>query len=184
MGAVTELLLDVRQGNSQALDQLMQVVYPELRRIAARYMGRERPDHTLQATALVHEAYLRLVGQESLDVSDHQLFFAAAARVMRNLLVDHARTKLRAKRGNGKIVRLDSSMNPPASEDEELLALEDALERLARLDERGARIVELRYFGGLENEEIATVLGISSRTVKREWQMARAWLFSQIRGRH
>jgi RNA polymerase sigma-70 factor (ECF subfamily) len=182
MGPITELLDEVHEGNSLALDRLMEMVYPELRRIAARYMGKERPDHTLRATALVHEAYLRLVGQESPDVCDHQLFFAAAARVMRNLLVDHARAKLRAKRGGGGTIRLESSLNLPVCENEEILELEEALERLARLDARSAQIVELRYFGGLENEEIASVMGISSRTVKREWQMARAWLYSQIRG--
>jgi RNA polymerase sigma-70 factor, ECF subfamily len=182
MGAITELLAEVRQGNHQALDQLMQLVYPELRRIAARYMGKERPDHTLQATALVHEAYLRLVDEKSLKLEDHTVFFAAAARVMRNLLVDHARARLRVKRGGNGKIQLDSSLTLAVCENDELLALEEALKRLEHLDSRSAHIVELRYFGGLSNEEIASLIGISVRTVKREWQMAKAWLYGQIRG--
>lgn len=181
MGIITELLTEVRQGDGQALDRLMQLVYPELRRIAARYMGKERPDHTLQATALVHEAYLRMINNKTLDVSDHQIFFAASARVMRNLLVDHARAKHRLKRGGDATIPLDSPLTLDACESNELLALEEALGRLANLDARSADIVEMRYFGGLANEEIASLLGISVRTVKREWQMAKAWLYNQIR---
>jgi RNA polymerase sigma factor (TIGR02999 family) len=182
VGTITELLAEVRRGNEAALQSLIQVAYPELRRLARHYMGQERPDHTLQPTALVHEAYMRLVGHNSSDYRDHTHFFAAAARVMRNLLVDHARARLGVKRNPGRRIELDEALTLAACESGEVLVLEDALERLARLDERQSRIVELRYFGGLTNAEVGLVLGVSERTVKREWRMARAWLYNQIRG--
>jgi len=180
-GEVTRLLAAVRNGDEQALQGLIPLVYQELRRLAAHYMQKERPDHSLQATELVHEAYLRLVGRGLPEWQNRAHFFAVAAKVMRNLLVDHARARQRVKRGGGP-VRLDDVPEPAAFQSEELLAIEDALERLAGIDPRQGRIVELRYFGGLSIEEIATVMEISERTVKREWQMARAWLRAEVGG--
>jgi RNA polymerase sigma-70 factor, ECF subfamily len=182
-GTITELLVEVRGGNDGALEDLIKLAYPELRRLARHYMGMERSDHTLQPTALVHEAYLRLVGGDSMDYRDHSHFFAAAARIMRNLLVDHARARLMAKRNAGIKVHLDEALPVAACDSSEFLVLDAALEKLAQFDERQSRVVELRYFGGLANEEIASLLGISERTVKREWRMAKAWLYSQVRGR-
>jgi RNA polymerase sigma factor (TIGR02999 family) len=144
-------------------------------------MKQERTSHTLQATALVHEAYLRLAGQKQPDWLDRAHFFAVASQVMRNLLVDHARARRRVKRGGGSILQLDEALTLAAFDSEEVLSLEEALERLSRIDPRQERIVELRYFGGLSIGEVATVLGISERTVKREWQMARAWLYAEMR---
>jgi RNA polymerase sigma-70 factor, ECF subfamily len=181
-GTITEWLIEARGGNEQALNGLIKVAYPELRRLARHYMGLERPDHTLQPTALVHEAYLRLVGGNSVDYCDHKHFFAAAARVMRNLLVDHARARLVAKRHNGGTIHLDEALTFAACDSGEFLVLDEALKRLAKFDARQGRVVELRYFGGLTNEEIASVLDISERTVKREWRMAKAWLYNQVRG--
>jgi len=181
-GEVTEPLIQVRNGRDQAIEQLIPVVYDELRRLAAYYMGQERPDHTMQATALVHEAYLRLAGPDARDWQSRAHFFAVAAQVMRNLLVDHARARRRAKRGGGQIVRLDDELTLAAGERDDLLAIHDALENLAKIAPRPSRIVELRYFGGLRIEEVAAVLGISDRTVRREWQMAKAWLYAEIKG--
>ena len=180
-GEITEMLAQVRNGDEAALGRLIPIVYKELRRLAAHHMKQERPSHTLQATALVHEAFLRLAGQKQPDWRDRVHFLAVASQVMRNLLVDHARARRRVKRGGGCELQLDEALTLAAFESEEVLALEEALERLSRIDPRQERIVELRYFGGLSVEEVATVLGISARTVKREWQMARAWLYAEVR---
>ena len=178
---ITELLADARNGDPRAIETLLPIVYHELRRLAAHYMQRERPDHTLQATALVHEAYLRLAGSGGRDWRDRAHFFATAAQVMRNLLVDRARARRRAKRGGGDDVRLEDAITL-AGAGPELLDLDEALNNLARIDARQSRIVELRYFGGLSVEETAAVLDISERTVKREWQMAKAWLYTELGG--
>jgi RNA polymerase sigma-70 factor, ECF subfamily len=181
-GEITELLTNARKGDQRAIKTLMPIVYQELRRLAAYNMQQERPDHTLQATALVHEAYLRLAGLGAQDWRDRAHFFAAGAQVMRNLLVDHARARRRAKRGGGGDVRLDDALTLAAAKNPELLAIDEALDSLNKIDHRQSRIVELLYFGGLSIEEVAVVLGISDRTVKREWQMAKAWLYAEIRG--
>ena len=177
---ITRILAEARMGHEQALEQLIPVVYQELRRLAAYYMQQERPEHTLQATELVHEVYLRLVRREAPDWRDRAHFFAVAAQVMRNLLVDHARARLRTKRGGGRKLPLDAAVTLAAVQSEELLAIEEALEELSAIDPRQGRIVELRYFGGLSVEEVAAVLHISECTVKREWRMAKAWLRSRM----
>ena len=158
----------------------MPIVHQELRRLASGYMRRERAGHTLQPTALVAEAYLRLVGEDHPEWSDRVHFFAVAARHMRQILVDHARRRSARKRGGGKPgVTLDQDLLPAQGSDD-LVALDDALEDLARLDERKARAVELHYFGGLTHEEAGTVLGVHANTVARELRLARAWLHQQI----
>ncbi len=183
-GEITLLLSQAKEGDQQALDRLIPIVYQELRRLAGHYMRHERPEHTLQATELVHEAYLRLVGRVMPDFRNRAHFFAVAAQAMRNLLVDHARARARLKRGIRSVFPLDDEVvTIAAGRSEEILAVEDALQGLAQLDPRQARIVELRYFGGLTNEEVAAVLDISLRTVKREWQMAKAWLRAEVTGK-
>lgn len=160
----------------------MPIVHQELRRLAAGYMRRERGGHTLQPTALVAEAYLRLVGEDHPEWSDRVHFFAAAARHMRQILVDHARRRRARKRGGGeRAVTLDEGLLPAQSSDD-LVALDDALEALARFDERKARAVELHYFGGLTHEEAGAVLGVHPNTVARELRLARAWLHTQVTG--
>jgi RNA polymerase sigma factor (TIGR02999 family) len=171
--AVTTLLRAWAQGDEAAGEALFPILYGELRRQAGRYMRRERRSHTLQPSGLVHEAYLRLAGSPDLDWHDRAHFFAIAARVMRQVLVDHARRRKAAKR-EGCHVALDDADAPAAPL--ELLDLESALKELVELDPRQARVVELRFFGGLDVDETADVLGLSPRTVKREWQTARAWL--------
>jgi|SRR5262249_6219483 len=178
---VTQLLTDWRNGDQAALEKLMPIVYDELRRIAHRYRRRERPGHTLQTTALVNEAYLRLVGQRNVEFQDRVHFFAVAAQVMRHLLVDYARNRKYAKRGGGaRQVSLDEAAVVSQGRNEQLLALDEALARLASLDKRKSELVELRYFGGMSTEEAAEVLGVSTITVKREWQKARAWLYREM----
>ena len=179
---VTRLLADWAGGNAQALDRLLPFVYQELRRIADRALGRERPGHTLQATALVHEAYLRLVDQHSPQFQNRTHFFAIASQMVRRILVDHARRRASVKRGAGEAaVLLDMDMDVAAdAPPEDALVLDEALTRLATLDPQQARIVELRFFGGLTVDETADVLGISPRTVKRDWSMARAWLRREL----
>jgi RNA polymerase sigma factor (TIGR02999 family) len=178
---VTQLLIDWRKGDAAALDKLMPLVYDELRRIAHRYMRRERADHTLQTTALVNEAYVRLVGQDEMEFQDRAHFFAVAAQIMRHLLVDYARNRRYAKRGGGaEQVTLDETAIVCRGRNDQLLALDEALARLASIDERKSRLVELRYFGGMSTEETAEVLGVSVRTVKREWQKAKAWLYREV----
>jgi len=180
---VTALLAEMRAGDPRAADQLIPLVYEELRRLAASYMRRERPDHTLQATALVHEAYFRLVDQKE-GYQNRGHFFGVAAQLMRRILVDHARTHQAAKRGaGGRKVSLDDAeaAGYSSQQDVDLVALDDALSRLGAVDAQQSRIVELRYFGGLTIEETAEVLGVSPATVKRDWNMAKAWLHHQLR---
>jgi len=178
---VTGLLSKWRGGDSSAMDQLFPLVYDELRRLAARYMSQERPGHTLQATALVHEAYLRMVGQSDPAWENRSHFFAVSAQVMRHLLVDHARSRRVAKRGGGaRKVSLDEVLDLSAEPSVDLVAIDDALSRLAEIDPRKARIVELRFFGGLRVEEAATVLGLSTATVVNETRAARAWLYAEL----
>lgn len=159
----------------------MLLVYDELRVLARRYMRRERGDHTLQTTALVNEAYLRLVGQQHADWQNRAHFFAVAAQVMRHLLIDHARSRRYARRGGAALrVTLDEALAAAPEESVDLLALDEALNRLHAIDERKSRIVELRYFSGLSVEEPAVVLGVSAITVKREWLKAKAWLYREL----
>ncbi len=179
---VTQLLLNWQAGDQLARDQLLEAVYGELRRQAARYLRQERPDHTLQPTALVHEAYLQLIDQSSVNWENRAHFFGVAARLMRRILVDHARAHRAEKRGRGEEqLALDEAIGVPQPKDLNILALNDAMEELERLDEKQSRIVELRYFGGLSIEETATVTGVSPATVKREWAMAKAWLQAQLK---
>jgi RNA polymerase sigma factor (TIGR02999 family) len=177
---VTELLVDWKNGSQAALDELLPLVYDEMRRLAASYLGRERSDHTLQPTALVHEAYIRLVGQREIDWQNRAQFFGLAAEMMRRILVNHARDRNTAKRGGGHKVSLDEAVSFFAQQDVELVALDEALTRLAVIDKEQSRIVELRFFGGLSIEEAAEVLSISPSTVKREWMLAKAWLHREI----
>lgn len=178
---VTQLLMDWRNGDQAALDKLMPLVYDELRRLAGHYMKRERPGHTLQPTELANEAYLRLVGQQQIDWQNRAHFFAIAARVMRHLLVDHARSRGYAKHGGGALhVSLDEGAVVSAEPDASLLALDEALARLGAFDPRKSQIVELRFFGGLSAEEAAEILGVSEITVKREWLKAKAWLYREL----
>jgi RNA polymerase sigma factor (TIGR02999 family) len=179
-GEVTRLLLSWSGGQRSALDELVPLVYRELRRTAAGYLRRERRDHTLQTTALVHEAYLRLVDQTVADCHTRTQFFAIAANLMRQILVDHAKRHRAAKRGGGNKVALEEATGAVQKQEVDLVALHEALERLARLDPRQSRIVELRFFGGLTEEEIAEVLDVSPITVKRDWRIARAVLHNQL----
>jgi RNA polymerase sigma factor (TIGR02999 family) len=181
---VTRLLADLSAGKEHALDDLMPLVYRELRRQAAGYLRRERQNHTLQPTALVNEAFLKLVEQRDVRWQNRAHFFGVAAQAMRRILVDHARTHGRVKRGGpAPKVTLDDALIAVESRSIDLLALDEALERLSALDERQARVVELRFFGGLNVEETAEVLKISPATVKREWSMAKAWLHAELTAR-
>jgi RNA polymerase sigma-70 factor (ECF subfamily) len=180
---ITRLLSRVQNGDASAADRLMPLVYEELRRLADGYLRREAPGHTLQATALVHEAYLRMVDQRDAQWRSRAHFLAMSAQMIRRILVDHARARRAAKRGGKEepitlqeSIGLVASAEPPV----DLLDLHDALEELARRNERQARVVELRYFGGLTVEAAAHVLGVSSRTVKDDWRFARAWLRARL----
>jgi RNA polymerase sigma factor (TIGR02999 family) len=178
--AVTQLLKEVGQGNKEAVDQLMPLVYDQLRRLAARCLIAERPGHTLRATALVHEAYLRLAGSDS-DWQDRVHFYAVAARTMRRILVDHARSNGRQKRGSGAAkVSLDEAILVGEDNALDLVALDEALDRLAVLDPRKSQIIELLFFGGLTVEESAAALNISPATLHRELKMAKAWLYREL----
>jgi RNA polymerase sigma factor (TIGR02999 family) len=178
---ITRLLAQWRAGDQQALEALMPLVYQELRRIAGRSLQRERGSHTLQPTALVHEAFLRLVDQRDVRWHNRAHFFAIAAQLIRRILVDHARRRSAAKRGAGADkVTLEHEIAVSPTRSVETLALDQALSRLMELEPQQARIVELRFFGGLTNEEVGEVLGVSSRTVMRDWNMARAWLFDEL----
>lgn len=180
---VTEMLHDWRNGDQAALDRLIPVVYDELRRQAAGYLRRERPGHTLQSAALIHEAYLRLVNQQNIEWQNRAHFYAIAARLMRQILVDHARRRNASKRGGSDIrVSLEEAMVASPETNVDLVALDEALTRLADIDPQQAKIVELRYFSQLSVEETAEVLGVSSRTVRRDWNVAKAWLRQQIVG--
>jgi len=179
---VTELLRAYRAGNPEALERLVSLVYGELRRQAARYLRRERADHTLQPTALVNEAYIRLADQRDVEWQNRAHFFAIAAQIMRRILVDHARARGRGKRGSGQtLVLFDDALAVAEARDLDLVALDDALSALAELDERQSRVVEMRFFAGLEVEEVAEALGVSPTTVKRDWSLARAWLRRELR---
>jgi RNA polymerase sigma factor (TIGR02999 family) len=176
---VTHLLVQWSKGDSAALDALVPLVYEELRRLAQLYLSREKSGHTLSSTALVHEAYLRMVKQKDVNWQSRAHFFAVAARMMRRILVDHARKHNYAKRGGGAMtLSLDETVAPAPERELDLVALD----ALAKLDERQSRMVELRFFGGLSIEETSEVLGISAPTVKREWASARAWLYREISG--
>jgi RNA polymerase sigma factor (TIGR02999 family) len=175
------LLAEAGGGSAEAVARVMPVVYDELRRIASSYLRRERPDHTLQTTGLVHEAYLRLVGQDDLSFENRAHFRAIAARTMRRILIEHARARAAAKRGGGRRrVSLEDTLTLTASPRLDLLVLDQALERLAALDAPQARIVELRFFGGLTVDETAEAVGVSPASVKRDWALARAWLRREL----
>jgi RNA polymerase sigma factor (TIGR02999 family) len=178
---VTQLLADWNQGDQAALEKLIPLVYEELRRLAHRYMQGQRPSHTLQTTALVNEAYLRLVDQSRPNFANRAHFFAVSAKAMRQILVNHAKALQRQKRGAGASkVELDEAALVSPQQTRTVLDVDDALERLARLDSRKAHVVELKYFGGLNQDEIAEVLKISAVTVRRDWLFARAWLYAQL----
>jgi RNA polymerase sigma factor (TIGR02999 family) len=181
---ISELLKAWSNGESGAADEMMPLVYDELRRQARRYLRRERANHTLQSTALVHEAYIRLVGQRDVTWQNRAHFFGIAAEMMRRILVNYALRSGRVKRGGEAVtIALDGGVQvADSSTDVNLLDLDEALCRLAEMDERQARLVELKYFGGLSIEETAEVLGISNATVKREWNVARAWLRAELSG--
>jgi RNA polymerase sigma factor (TIGR02999 family) len=177
---VTEMLARWKAGDPSALQSLLPLVYDELRSLARHYLSEERCGHTLQATALVHEAFLRLVDQSPSNVESRAQFFGVAARLMRQILVDHARSRKASKRHAGSFITLDESADIAPQKDLNLVALDDALNELARLDERQARIVELRFFTGLSIEETASVLAISPVTVTRSWTNARLWLQREL----
>jgi len=178
---VTELLVRWRRGDRTALDSLLPLVYGELQRIANCYLREERPDHTLQSTALVHEAYLRLAQQDFPQWQNRAHFFAVAAQLMRQILVDHARGHRASKRG-GHVYKLalDEAQEEPQALDVDIVALDDALKSLAEMDPQQSRVVELKFFGGLSIDDTAEVLGISASTVKRDWITAKAWLFREL----
>lgn len=179
--AITQALAELRGGDGHAAGRLMPLVYDELRRLAGQYLSGENPGHTLQPTALVHEAYLRLVKQPEPDWQTRVHFFAVAAQAMRRILVDHARSRGAAKRGGDRHkVSLDEARSVALEPEEYLLALDEALEKLAALDSQQSRIVELRFFGGLTLEETASLLRISVKTVQRDWLMARGWLHREV----
>lgn len=181
---ITRLLHEWRGGSAEALQRLIPLVYGELHGLASRYLSRERRDHTLQATALVHEAYLRLAGQRAVEWQNRAHFFGIAAQLMRRILVDHARRARRGKRGGGvPLIPLDD-VNPPSAappvDAADACALDRALSRLEALDPQQGRVVELRFFGGMTIDETAEVLGLSAATIKREWAVARAWLHREL----
>jgi RNA polymerase sigma-70 factor (ECF subfamily) len=180
---ITQLLAEWSNGNQTALDKLYPLVYDELHKMANRYMKRERKDHTLQTTALINEAYVRMVDQKNVHWENRAHFFAISAQIMRRILIDHARRHHYAKRGGGALkVSLDETAIVAGDPASDMLLLDEALNRLAEMDPRRGRVVELRYFGGLNNEEIAGVLKISENTVTRDWNMARAWLYQELSG--
>lgn len=178
---ITRLLLDWRAGDRLAFDQLIPLVQTELKRLARNYMRRQRVGHTLQTTALVNEAFIRLVDSDKVNWQDRNHFFAISAQLMRRILVDAARRKNSQKRGGERVqVTLDDRLNVSDEKETDLIALDEAMALLAKLNPRHSQIVELRYFGGLTEEEIAETLGVSSRTIRRDWNLARAWLFREL----
>lgn len=180
-GDITRLLHRVSANGGEGVDELLEVVYAELRRQAARYLRRERKNHTLQPTALVNEAFMKLIDQRNVQWQNRAHFFGIAAQAMRRIVIDHARARQRVKRGGvQQAVTLDEAMIASESRSIDVLALDEALSRLAALDPRQAKIVELRYFAGLSVEETAEVTGLSPTTIKREWAMARAWLHAEL----
>ena len=180
-GEVTQLLQHWKQGDEQALHALIPVVYRELKRLAHYHLQSERSDHTLQSTALVHEVYLRLLGNRPADLQNRAHFIAVASRLMRQILVDYARGRRASKRDGGFRIEFEYLDAIPVTDDAELLALDDALNELSRIDERQGKIVEMKFFGGLSAPEISDVLGISRATVDRDWATARVWLHRQMR---
>ena len=179
---VTELLIELSNGNRVSVDLLLPLIYDELRRLAMNYLRHERVDHTMQATALVHEAYLRLIDQSRVNWQNRAHFVGVAAQIMRRLLVDYARKHNAEKRGaDFQRLTLDENIEQAVERSEEILALDRALEALAKFDEQKARIVELRYFGGLTVEETAEVMDVTPITIKRHWRMAKAWLQGQMK---
>lgn len=182
---VTALLGQLAKGDDAAASRLIPIVYDELRRLAAGYMRRERQDHTLQPTALVHEAYLKLIEQRVVNWQGRAHFFGIAAQTMRRILIDHARAHLRDKRGGGMIpVPLDEALAFSPEQSSDLVRLDASMERLAKLDPRQSRIVEMRFFGGLTVEQIAAIMNVSPKTVKRDWSMAKAWLHGDMKTSH
>lgn len=180
---ITQLLAEWSDGNQSALDELYPLVYEELHRLARRYMSRERKGHTLQTTALINEAYVRLVDQRNVHWANRSHFFAISAQIMRRILIDHARRHAYAKRGGGaQQVSLEEVAIVANEKSAEIIRLDEALTTLAKMDPRRCHVVELRYFGGLSNEEIAGVLKVSENTVTRDWNLARAWLHQQLTG--
>ncbi len=181
-GEVTVLLSQLREGNPGAADELIPLVYAELRRMASGYMRRERAGHTLQATALVSEAYMRLLGGETPPWQNRAHFFAIAAHVMRQVLRDYARSRGASKRGgpDARKVDIDAELLMDRNGLEDVIAIDEALERLAKIDERQSRLIELRFFGGLSVEEAAEVMGIAPITLKRDWRVAKAWLHNEL----
>jgi RNA polymerase sigma factor (TIGR02999 family) len=179
---ITQMLIDLTDGNAEVVNQILPHIYDELRRLASSYLRRERSDHTLQPTALVHEAYMKLIDQKKVRWQNRAHFFGIAAQVMRRILLDHARKHNAEKRGGEaeKMPIEEEILVVSHAKSAELIALDDALESLASLDEQKAKIVELRYFGGLSIEETAEVLGVSVPTINRQWRIAKAWLYSQI----
>ena len=179
---ITQLLKDWSDGKHDVLEKLMPLVYDELRRQASRFLQKERTNHTLQATALIHEAYLKLIGQKEVEWQNRNHFFALASTAMRRILVDYARERHREKRGgSAENLPIDEVCKISASEKTiDLIALDEALNRLAKMNARQARVVELRYFSGLNNDETAEVLGVSNATVRNDWNIARAWLKQEI----
>ena len=182
---VTALLVEVANGNQAAQEKLVPLVYDQLKRLARRYMRRERAGHTLQTTALVHEAYLKLVGQHSPHWQGRAQFYGTAAQLMRRILIDHARRHLREKRGGTQVILpLEAALAFTPEHSEDLLKLDEALDRLSKLDPRQSRIVELRFFGGLSVEETSRFLNVSPITVKRDWAVAKVWLYGELRPDH
>jgi RNA polymerase sigma factor (TIGR02999 family) len=180
-GEVTLLLLELKRGNKEAEGRLIPLVYNELRRIAGSYLRREDANHSLQPTTLVHEAYLRLTKINEIDWQGRSHFFAVSATLMRRILVDHARASHARMRGNGwDAISLNDAILPSPERAPEILALDEALSKLATFDERQSKIVELRFFAGMSEEEVGNALGISARTVKRDWRIAKAWLFKEL----
>jgi RNA polymerase sigma factor (TIGR02999 family) len=178
---ITQLLIKLSNGNRDAVDQLLPLIYDELKRLAGNYLRRERSGHTLQPTALVHEAYLKLVDINQVNWQNRAHFLGVAANQMRRILIDYARQHNAEKRGNEfQIIALDENIDKAAEQSLELIALDDALNELAKMDPEKAKIVELRYFGGLTTEETAEVLGVSPITVKRHWRMTKAWLYGEL----
>jgi RNA polymerase sigma-70 factor (ECF subfamily) len=180
---VTKLLREWANGNESALEALTPLVYSELRRLAASYLRNEKPGHTLQPTALVHEAFVRLIDHSAPDCQNRSQFYGVAAHLMRQILIDHARTRQAVKRGSDFVhLSLEQDLVVSRERETDLLALDDALERLAEIDPRKSRVVELRFFGGLGVEETAEALNISEKTVRRDWQFARTWLLREMGG--
>ncbi len=178
---ITQLLLAWGSGDQAALDQLMPLVHGELRKLAKRYMNRQRPGHTLQTTALVNEAYLRLIDSSRVQWQNRAHFFAISAQLMRRILVDFARSRQNLKRGGGaQQITFDEALEVCSERGADLIALDDALKTLEKLNQRQSQIVELRYFGGLTEEETAEVLKVSTRTVRRDWSLARTWLYREL----